>query len=159
MEIDIEAWTNWNFKGGDRWNDWQPLSTEVIADVQQKAGAYVLGLPASKRPLGRLIQAEPHGLLDVGESRNLNQRLRNLYRCMSTEGERGHMAGWRLGSGGLLRQLNLTPSQFQVSWCYAPTKDEAYRVEGTILRAYYSLFGELPPLNYKFNWSTWEEGA
>jgi hypothetical protein len=65
------------------------------------------------------------------------------------------MARWRLGSMGLLR-LGLRPDQLRLSICYAGSKDEAYRIEGTILRIYYDLFGELLPLNYKFNWSAWE---
>lgn len=58
---------------------------------------------------------------------------------------------------GLLARLGLRADELRLSVCYAPSKEEAYRVEGTILRIYYGLFGELPPLNYKFNWSTWEE--
>ncbi|MFI5302569.1 MAG: hypothetical protein ACHREM_31145 [Polyangiales bacterium] len=57
------------------------------------------------------------------------------------------MAGWRLGTGGLLDRLGLKPSDLRFSWCGAASKDEAYRIEGTLLRGYYELFGELPPLN------------
>ena len=93
----------------------------------------------------------------VGESADLNKRLATLFLCASTKDQPGHMAGWRLGSLGLLERLELAPGDLRVSWCYAKSKGEAYRIEGTMLRMYYQHFGELPPLNHKFNWSSVED--
>jgi hypothetical protein len=42
----------------------------------------------------------------------------------------------------------------QVSWCDAKDKKEAYRCQLQIFKMYLQLFGELPPLNYKFNWAS-----
>jgi hypothetical protein len=154
-----QDWRHWRFDGGDKWSNWFPFSEVALAEVHASAGAYVLGLPAShgRGTLGRLLGEDPHGLLDVGEAGNLRDRLLAFRRCASMEGERGHMAGWRLGSMGLLNRLGINADDLRMSVCYATSKDDAYRVEGTILRIYYDPFGELPPLNYKFNWSTWEE--
>jgi hypothetical protein len=65
------------------------------------------------------------------------------------------MAGWRLGSFGLLERLGGKVDNLQFSYRKATSKEDAYRIEGQMLRVYFDIFGELPPLNYKFNWVTW----
>lgn len=40
-----------------------------------------------------------------------------------------------------------------VSWCVTKNKKSAYEKEGEILSEYYSQHCDLPPLNFKFNWS------
>ncbi len=160
MALTPKQWADWKYDaGGAPWTHWRPLSVEVIrTEVPAGPGAYVLGLP-DERPLGRLLGQDPHGILDIGESAGLRQRLGDLLRCAGQAGERGHMAGWRLGSAGLLARLGIPVAKLRVSWCSAETKDDAYFIEGSLLRDYYELFGELPPLNYKFNWAAWEEGG
>jgi len=148
----LEAWHAWSFRSGSAWTDWHAFSPSTLALVSATPGAYVLGLPAGV-PLGRLLRADPHRLLDVGEASNLNKRLNTLWRCATTQGTPGHMAGWRLGSMQLLARLGCRADELRVSWCMAGTKSEAYSHEGALLRTYFDLFGELPPLNYKFNWS------
>lgn len=158
----MDEWHAWSFPGGDKWTHWAPLSEDTLRTVPSQAGAYVVGLPPSrleKEGLGRLLATDPHGLLDVGESSQLQKRLRLLRACASTDGTRGHMAGWRLGSGGLLAKLAVPVEELRVSWCTADDRSESYRLEGDVLRRYYDLFGELPPLNYKFNWSVFEDEA
>lgn len=152
----MDEWHAWSFPGGRGWTHWAPITEATLRTVPVQAGAYVLGLPPSRLPkggLGRLLAADPHGLLDVGESSQLQKRLRLLRACASAEGTRGHMAGWRLGSGGLLAKLEVSVEELRVSWSIAADRSESYRLEGDVLRRYYDLFGELPPLNYKFNWS------
>jgi hypothetical protein len=121
----------------------------------------VLGIPAEKASnrarIGRLLEDDLNGVLDIGESGQLRKRLQDLHRCASKPGEVGHMAGWRLGSFGLLTRLKVSVADLRVSWRPTGSKEEAYRVEGQMLRSYYDIFGELPPLNYKFNWTTWED--
>ncbi len=155
--VKMKEWKLWRFEGGDRWNDWQPFSAKTIKGIVDQAGAYVLGLPAKRTPLGRLLGRDVHGILDVGEATHLRKRLDTLHKCASAKGATGHMAGWRLGSMALLGELGVKVDSLRISVCYSTSKEEAYRVEGAILRNYFRLFGELPPLNYKFNWSSWEE--
>lgn len=153
----MAEWDDWRFAGGGAWNDWMALNATTLRAVQQRAGAYVLGLPRRQggHVVRRLLAQDRHGILDIGESGDLKHRLSALLRCMTTHGERGHMAGWRLGTGGLIQKLGVQPEEFLVSWCYAATRIEAYNTESMLMRAYFELFGELPPLNYKFNWATW----
>ncbi|MEO7034455.1 MAG: hypothetical protein ABI548_11180 [Polyangiaceae bacterium] len=153
--ITLLDWNKWRFPGGDAWSDWHALEPATIEALAVKPGAYVVGLPESFGSLRRLLAADEHGLLDVGESGELRTRLRHLFRCATVKGQRGHMAGWRLGTGGLVDKLGITAQELRISWCYAEdgSDEEAYRLEGTILQSYFDLFGELPPLNYKFNWS------
>lgn len=153
----LELWRDWRFPSGADWNNWHPLSLATIDTAPTTPGAYVLGLPPGP-PLGRLLALDPHRLLDIGESGNLRNRLANLRACASTAGRPGHMAGWRLGSMGLLDRLAATVDDLRVSWCATRTKEEAYAAEGRMLRLYFDIFGELAPLNYKFNWSGLIEG-
>lgn len=155
----MAEWKKWDFDGGDKWSNWEDLSPQLIEKLKNEPGAYVLGLPETekRKKLPRLLASDEHQIIDIGESRHLQNRIRDLLRCAQNEGHSGHMAGWRLGSGGLLRRLNLEAKDLRVSFCYAKDKHDAYRIEGTMLRRYYELFGELPPLNYKFNWSAWED--
>lgn len=148
----IESWRDWRILSGAHWTDWLPLSPATIAIAPTTPGAYVLGLPPGP-PMGRLLAEDPHRLLDIGESGNLKQRLASLRACASTPGRPGHMAGWRLGSLGLLEKLGATVDGLQVSWRSTETKEGAYAAEGLMLRLYFDIFGELAPLNYKFNWS------
>jgi len=67
------------------------------------------------------------------------------------------MAGWRLGTLRLLKRLGVAAEDLLVDWHEVADKDEAYEWEGWLLRTYFQIFGELPPLNYKFNWSAFSE--
>ncbi|MCA9579448.1 MAG: hypothetical protein KC668_28660 [Myxococcales bacterium] len=155
-----DEWKKWTFKRGAEWTEWHALSPEVVeANVPTGPGVYVLGLGQRKRGVARLLGVDVHSVLDVGESGALRRRLLTLHRCVSTPGQTGHMAGWRLGTQGLLERMGVTVGQLRVSWCPVEDKRTAYGTEGQILQGYYHLFGELPPLNYKFNWATLEEDA
>lgn len=149
------SWSKWAFVGGDRWADWSFFSSENIARVTEGAGAYALGM--RRRPISRMLGTDAAGVLDVGEGGELRSRLQQLLACVSTPGTTGHMAGWRLGTIGLMAKLGVSPRDLRFTWCPANSKDEAYRLEGTLLRYYFTAFGELPPLNYKFNWAVWGE--
>lgn len=152
----LTAWHAWSFlPERDEWTDYVKFSPDNIAKAPTLPGTYVLGLPGG-RPIGRLLGTDRIGVLDVGESKDLRKRLSDLYRCASTAGQTGHMAGWRLGSLGLLSRLGVEIDKLRIFWRETETEDQAYRLEGRILRTYYELFGELPPLNYQFNWSTYE---
>lgn len=153
---DYGTWQAWTFPDGENWTDWCMLSSSTLDAVPSQPGAYVLGLPEGL-PLGRLLHADPHRLLDIGEASNLRRRLESLRRCARVPGTPGHMAGWRLGTMGLLARLECSVEELRVSWCVAPTKEDAYAREGFLLHTYFDLFGELPPLNYKFNWSAFTD--
>lgn len=153
-ESTAQDWQDWTFPSGEKWTSWEPLNDRTLQSLPDGPGAYVLGLPEGL-PLGRLLASDPHRLLDVGEAQNLRKRIESLRRCAKKPGQSGHMAGWRLGGMGLLARLNCEAEALRLSWCPARSKHEAYAHEGSLLNMYFDLFGELPPLNYKFNWSAW----
>jgi hypothetical protein len=44
-------------------------------------------------------------------------------------------------------------------WVQTKSKREAHAYEGRVMLTYMLRHGELPPLNYKFNWSAFGEKA
>jgi len=154
MAVTLAEWAEWMFAGGEQWTDWLPLSETEFARVPEGEGAYVVGIK-DRAKIGRLLEDDPHSVIDIGESMQLRERLRDCVRCAGCKGQRGHMAGWRLGSFGLLERLGGKVDNLQFSYRKATSKEDAYRIEGQMLRVYFDIFGELPPLNYKFNWVTW----
>lgn len=66
----------------------------------------------------------------------------------------GHMAGWRFEFFRFGRYSPL--SSLRIRWSAAKSKKAAYAAKGQILFEYVEQHGELPPLNYKFNWNEWE---
>lgn len=155
MEIKdlLEQWQKWQFSDGNTWGPWQSITDSKISEMPIKPGAYVIGLPKDLG-LNRLLEKDPYGVLDIGDADNLQLRIYNFKKCASHLGTGGHMTGWRLGTMGILKRLNVSVDQLQVSWCDAKDKKEAYRYQLQIFKTYLQLFGELPPLNYKFNWAS-----
>jgi hypothetical protein len=96
--------------------------------------------------MSRLLGVDEQGVLDIGESKNLRKRLRALAACASADGVKGHMAGWRYRYLQLHEKL---PGDLVVAWRYG---DESYKLEAVTMTNYVNAFGELPPLNYQFNW-------
>lgn len=150
--ISKKAWQRWWFERRTHpWTRWSNLTADLVAAELPDAGCYVLACP-SWRPVERLLDTDPHGLLDIGESGNLGRRLRELFRCITKPEATGHMAGWRIGTLGLLSELKVDVSELRLSWCILPSKGAAELEEGRIMKIYFDRFGELPPVNYKANW-------
>lgn len=162
MLASLKQWSNWNFKSRGRFRGWRRLTPEILGQVPMAPGVYLLAWPKPQaapapRPIGRLLAKDPHGILDIGEAGRLQTRLTQLCACCAQRGVEGHMAGWRLGTLRLLRRLGVNAEDLLVDWYEVVDKDEAYEWEGWLLRNYFHIFGELPPLNYKFNWSAFSE--
>ncbi len=153
MAVTLTDWRRWDFQGAEQWMQWLPLTNVELDDVPVEAGAYIVGIRRDR--IGRLLADDPHAIVDIGESARLRGRLRDFVRCAGNPGQEGHMAGWRLGKLGLLERLGVTVADLRFTYCETQDKDGAYRMEGVMLRMYFDLFGELPPLNYKYNWATW----
>lgn len=162
--LNLDSWKTWTWHQRGRFNDWRHLTAQAITSIPDAPGVYLLAAPQGAvdargfpvpRTIGRLLAEDPHGLLDVGEAASLKGRIAVLRECAVRPGAVGHMAGWRLGSLGLLRRLGCPAENLLISWYSVPTKTEAYEWEGWLLKNYFDLFGELPPLNYKFNWSAY----
>lgn len=138
--------------------DWRPLIGQEIKKVPPQEGAYIVRAKneyAKIQVVRRCVGEDEHGILDVGESKNLRQRLGALLNCMGDATQTSHMAGWRYAYLGMNELFPIDRLEF----AYRTTEDKeaAYALEGKILEAYVRRHYELPPLNYKFNWSGFKE--
>lgn len=105
----------------------------------------------ANRAIPRAVGVDEHGILDVGESDNLKERLAAFVGCAKGRRASGHIAGWRFLEFGFEKAFPL--DSLWVSWCELKDKKAAYAKEGEILSRYYEQHFELPPFNFKFNWS------
>lgn len=121
---------------------------EVYKKAPSGPGVYMI---VANREIHRAVGIDEHGILDVGESDNLNERLASFVGCARGTRAAGHMAGWRFLEFGFENQFPL--DSLLVSWYEVSDKDAAYAKEGEILSQYYLQHFELPPFNFKFNWS------
>jgi hypothetical protein len=131
------------------WTKWHNLLKLDFSGVKAGPGAYVIS--AGQR-IGRSVGIDPDGFLDIGESGALRNRIGRFLACSGTSGQTGHMAGWRYYFFGFDRHF--VPSSLRVRWIVTDTKAQAYAIEGQTLLTYLRNHFELPPLNYKFNWSS-----
>ena len=130
------------------WSDWAKLAELTLEAIENAPGTYAI---ATREEIARVVGKDPDGILDVGESEYLRDRLRAFIRCAQDPDAYGHMAGVRfafLGFSGIFPFDSLW-----VRWRLTKNKAEAYAMEGRLLSAYVNLHKELPPLNYKYNWS------
>jgi len=143
---------------GKGWSEWLALKVDGINRLPKKPGGYQIRAVDEKkraRTIRRCVGDDREGLLGIGESEDLRKRISNLLRCMGEKGQGGHMAGWRYAYLEMNRIFPLERIQFR--YCVTKDKDAAYKLEGTLLHDYVNRHFELPPLNYKFNWSVWDE--
>lgn len=138
--MDIGSWKGWE-------PEWLKL-TEHFKEAPASAGAYMI---SADRAIHRAVGVDEQGILTIGESDNLRRRLSAFIRCARIEGAAGHMAGWRFNFAKFEKQFPL--DTLWVSWFPTADKAAAYSKEGQMLALYLAQHYELPPLNYKFNWT------
>ena len=131
-----------------KWTGWCPLSS-VIGEVETAPGAYVVRV--RNQSFNRFVGTDKLGILDIGETGNLRSRLRDFIKCAKNPKATGHMAAWRYSYLGLGRMFPL--DELEVRWSICKDKEEAVKKEAEVMRKYVDKHYELPPLNYKFNWS------
>jgi len=132
---------------------WIPLTYDETGRLPEKPGAYQIRCRGHQIP--RMLAVDEEGILDIGESANLRGRLGVF--LYAAEGKKGpHAAGWRYNFLGLARR-GFPLGDLEFRWAGAESKAAAYSLEGDLMKGYLDRFGELPPLNYKFNWSQYEE--
>lgn len=136
---------SYNWEG---WTDWVKLEGLDLKSVKNEPGTYVI---ATRQEITRVVGKDADGLLDVGESENLRDRLNSFIRCAKNPDSCGHMAGVRFAFLGFSESFPF--DSLWVRWFIAKDKNAAYTAEGGILKTYVTLHKELPPLNYKYNWS------
>lgn len=136
------------------WQGWEPewlKLTEHYRSAPTTPGAYLI---CADRDINRAVGVDEHGILTIGESENLRRRLSAFVRCAKTPAAAGHMAGWRFNYASFEKVFPL--ESLWVSWYPTANKALAYAKEGEMLGLYLAEHYELPPLNYKFNWSELE---
>ena len=133
-------------KSWEGWSGWATFGN--LNGVPETPGAYIIG---TKQSIARLSGQDKNGILSIGETDNLLKRLQMFLACADGNRHRGHTAGWRYRELNLHKLFPITSLHFR--WKSALSKEEAYSLEGELLKEYASQHLELPPLNYKYNWS------
>src|SRR5438105_1644150 len=84
------------------WTDWRPLlpllekwKEEKVWDVPHAPGAYAVSTPSSIQRAGG---EDREGLLHIGESGDLANRIWNFLECVQDSCKESHRAGWRYSS-------------------------------------------------------------
>src|SRR5262249_24094478 len=131
------------------WEPWTRLKGLDLLKVPTGPGAYIVA--TNRGPVARAVGKDAKGLLDVGESGNLRDRLWGFLECIEKPEAEWHRAGWRFTFFDFARHFPV--ASLRVRWCPTKDKDAAVRLEGQILLAYLRRHCELPPLNYQFNWT------
>ncbi len=134
----MESWQSWS-----TWSEFDQFD-----GVPEKPGVYII---ATRQPINRVAGRDRLGILTIGETDNLRKRLRMFWSCVNDVRHRGHNAGWRFRE--LDMQKRFRPNSLVFRWKTTLTKNNAYHEEGLLLKKYASEHLELPPLNYKYNWS------
>ena len=148
----LERWHNTRSGVWHRWTNWVSLQT-AVKKAPEEPGGYVLGIwlpeTGASRTIHRLLGDDNHGVLDIGASVDLRRRIGELLRCVTTDDALGHMAGWRYRALELHKRLE---GELRIAWRPGA---EGIVVEAELMQHYLNSFGELPPLNYQFNWRGW----
>ncbi|MFH1510816.1 MAG: GIY-YIG nuclease family protein [Candidatus Woesearchaeota archaeon] len=132
-------------------NEWCILDKLELSKVPSKPGAYMIsifGNDGQPIKISRFIGVDTEGIIDIGESTNLRKRLSDFKRNADKRCG-GHMAGWRFN----FLKLNEKLWTLKFSYEVCATKEEAYKKEYAMMKEYVDKHKELPPLNYKYNWS------
>lgn len=141
------------------WSPWALLDESTLREVPlTEPGAYrfrAVDEQGHPRVIRRCFGDDHEGILGIGESKRVGQRLQDLLRCMRDSRQGGHMAGWRFAYLGMGTAFPL--DRIQYSFVCVRDKEAAYELEGTLLNSYVRKHYEMPPLNYKFNWSLWDK--
>ncbi|SRR5712692_1567911 len=134
------------------WSRWHELQSCHDAKIPSGFGAYCI---ATTRKIVRANgTTDPDGILHVGESKYLRNRILAFLSCARDPRVGTHSAGWHYTHFGLNEVFPI--ETLRVRWVKAHSKNEAYELEGRFLGDYINFYHELPPLNFKFNWSRWE---
>jgi hypothetical protein len=132
-------------------SNWYNLEKEEIRKIPPKPGVYKISrFDKDDNPIEitRFFGIDKEGIIDIGESHNLRERLMNFKRNIEN-GKGGHMAGWRYYFLKLHNKVPILKFNYEV----CNTKEEAYKKEHAMMKKYLDEHKELPPLNYKYNWS------
>lgn len=148
-----------NIKLGDHWSGWfdlahiagKKVNLDLVKENLEKPGGYIIRIEGRK--IHRFGGIDVLGIIDIGQSNHLWNRINQFHRClgMQDRDKCGHMAGWRFR--WLELSIDFSVEKLRVAWRNTKDNERPDDVEAKAMRCYINLFKELPPLNYKFNWS------
>ncbi len=137
------------------WSEW--LGIDHYSEIDSLPGVYGIRLLDSTNhlpvPINRLLGKDEDGLLAIGESKDLRQRIKLFYKVTIKRRELlKHSAGDRLFLNLIFSHVSSNNNFFknktlQVSFTKADDKKSAQGLEELLMKVYFIQFGELPPLN------------
>ena len=121
---------------------WMYLTKMSLDDIPKKAGIYEIRMP---RSINRLIGKDKEGILEIGQSNNLQVRLKRFYTA-ATGGKASHSEGLRFHHLRLASKLDVKTDHLKM--CFREIdKIKLKSAEKGYLSRYQKKYGELPPLN------------
>ncbi len=149
------------------WSKW--LNVDHFNSIGKKPGVYKIRLAHSGNHhsalISRLLGKDKCGLLSIGHSVNVSNRIQNFYRVAGKmPGFFKHSAGDRLFLAQICARATsntyFSNKIIQFSSILVQSKEEAKELEERLLKCYFKKYGELPPLNSSMpdgNVQIWDE--
>lgn len=123
------------------WSVWLKFSEGNLEKVPNSPGVYEIRYPSS---LQRFLDKDNDGILTIGESSNLYERIKNFWESIN-----GKSGSHSEGNTFYFLHLEYVFDLNRLEFRYKETKDkeEAELEECKLLDEYEEKYGELPPLN------------
>jgi hypothetical protein len=112
--------------------------------VLKEPGAYKI---VCSEEIRRLRGADPEGILVIGESVNLRNRVGQFIRTVIDEKNSSHSEGVTFYNLGMSTRFPVSTLRFK--FAVTGTKAEAEALEAKTMKAYEDRHWEFPPLNFK----------
>jgi hypothetical protein len=126
---------------------WKPLNEKSIETLKEVAGVYWI---RSNMKIKRLFGVDNQGLLMIGASKNLHDRIWAFY--VASTGQRKsmqHIEGQRYH---YFKIRKLHKGELEFKYQKTKNKKEAFAKENMLLEQYEIRHKELPPLNKTGGW-------
>lgn len=126
------------------WSKWNGLRTLDFSSIPSSSGVYQIrwGINGKPQVIRRANGDDDSGLLYIGKSKNLQDRIKKFWRRIHGRG--GHTAGWTYDFYEYRKKFK--PEQMEVRWVQLP-EDEIGEMEVYLLLEYVGKYLDRPPLN------------
>lgn len=125
------------------WSKWRKLNRHELACVPKNSGVYQIAC-GDRKFIGRLLEEDMDCILFIGQSVNLNRRIKQFLGSISEENRSGvHSGGNRFYNLGLQKFIKKLKFRFMS----AENPDKAKAMEESLLERYQWEYGEVPALN------------
>ena len=137
------------------WTEWKCFGDKGISNIPQKGGVYqfrCVGEDGNPKPIRRLLGDDLEGFVYIGESDNLQKRIKGFWTTIQKQDRSRHAASWTYVSHDYYPIF--PPQNLQYRYLLVKTK---IPTEFNLLLSYRKKFMDLPPLNssrgnYPGNW-------